>query len=86
MPFIGILLGGISFSSLTLTIGNAVIAYGNFIQAVVNFLIIAWVIFLIVRTINRLQKQPEPEAAAPPALSDEVKLLTEIRDILNDRT
>ena len=54
MPFIGILLGGISFSSLTLTIGNAVIAYGNFIQAVVNFLIIAWVIFLIVRTINRL--------------------------------
>lgn len=82
MPLIGVLLGGIDFSSLSVTIGSAVIAYGMFIQAIVNFLIIAWVVFLIVRALNKMQK-PKPAAPAEPVLpSEEIKLLTEIRDLL----
>lgn len=82
MPLIGILLGGIDFTSLTITIGSAVIAYGNFIQAIINFIIIAFVVFLIVKTINKFQKQQEAAPAVPPEPSDEVKLLSEIRDLL----
>lgn len=82
MPLIGIVLGGIDFSTLTISVGGAVIAYGNFIQAIVNFLIIAWVVFLIVRSINKMQKPMPTEPAAPPEPSDEVKLLTQIRDLL----
>jgi large conductance mechanosensitive channel len=82
MPLIGVLLGGVDFTSLSVTIGSAVIAYGMFIQAIVNFLIIAWVVFLIVRALNKMQK-PKPAAPAEPALpSEEIKLLTEIRDLL----
>ena len=62
---------------------TAVIAYGNFLNALVNFLIIAFVILLLVRTINRLYQAPP---AAPPAPSAEQKLLTEIRDLLAKRT
>ncbi len=79
MPLIGALLGGVDFSSLSVTVGSAVIAYGKFIQAIVNFIIIAFVVFLIVRSINKMQK---PKPAAPPEPSDEVKLLREIRDAL----
>lgn len=82
MPLIGVLLGGVDFTSLTVTVNDAVIAYGNFIQAIVNFVIIAFVVFLIVRSINKMQK-PKPAApVAPPEPSDEVKLLTQIRDLL----
>jgi large conductance mechanosensitive channel len=82
MPLIGIVLGGLDFSSLSITIGSAVLLYGNFIQAIVTFLVIALVVFLIVRTINKMQK-PQPAApAAPPEPSEEVKLLAQIRDLL----
>jgi large conductance mechanosensitive channel len=88
MPFIGVLLGGIDFSSLALTIGEATIAYGKFIQAVINFLIIALVLFLIVRTINQVQRQftkeQDKNAILPPKPSTEEKLLTEIRDLLKE--
>ena len=60
MPLIGLLLGGISFSSLSVTVGEAVIAYGLFIQAIVDFIIVAFVIFLFVRTMNKMKKQPAP--------------------------
>ncbi|MFN2198369.1 MAG: large conductance mechanosensitive channel protein MscL [Anaerolineales bacterium] len=60
MPLIGILLGGIDFSSLVITVGNAQITYGNLIQAIINFLIIAFVLFLIVRAYNSMQKQEKP--------------------------
>ncbi len=80
MPLIGLILGGLSFSSLAITVKDAVIAYGNFIQAVVNFLIVAFVVFLMVRSINKTkQPAPPPAPAEPPA---DVKLLTEIRDLL----
>jgi large conductance mechanosensitive channel len=62
MPLIGLLMGGIDFSSLSITVGDAVVKYGAFIQAVINFLIVAFVIFMLVRTINRLKK-PAPVAA-----------------------
>jgi large conductance mechanosensitive channel len=79
MPLIGILLGGIDLTTLTITIGSAVIAYGLFIQALINFLIIAFVVFLIVRTMNRMKKlQP----VAPPEPPQDVILLGEIRDLL----
>lgn len=79
MPLIGLLLGGIDFTSLSIQVGDASVNYGNFIQAVVNFLIIAFVIFLIVRTANKLQEEEEAAPAAPP---EEVVLLREIRDLL----
>ncbi len=62
MPLIGLLLGGLDFSGLALKVGEASINYGLFIQAVVDFLIVAFVIFLLVRTMNKMKK-PEPVAA-----------------------
>jgi large conductance mechanosensitive channel len=60
MPLIGLMLGGIDFQSLQYQVGDAIIKYGAFIQAVVDFVIIAFVIFLIVRAMNRMKKQPAP--------------------------
>lgn len=85
MPLIGVLLGGLDFTSLSIQIGEAEILYGNFIQATVNFLIIALTIFLVVRGYNSLQREQEEEPAEPPEPSAEEKLLTEIRDILKSR-
>jgi large conductance mechanosensitive channel len=84
MPIIGVIIGGINFTGLALTVGNASITYGNFIQAVINFLIIAFVIFLLVRTLNNMQKRfaREAKAAPPPEAPADVQLLAEIRDLL----
>ncbi len=82
MPIIGVILGGVDFSGLAITFGEANITYGNFIQAVINFLLIALVLFLIVRSINRVIKQKEEAPAEP---TTEEKLLTEIRDLLRQR-
>ena len=96
-PFIGILTGGVEFTQMKYVIAPAVgetpevaILYGNFIQAIVNFLIIAFVVFCMVKMINTMrakmeaQKKKEEEAkpAQPPNPSEEVLLLTEIRDLL----
>ena len=62
MPVIGLVMGGVNFSDLSVTVGAAVIKYGAFIQSIVDFIIVAFVIFLIVRTMNRMKK-PEPAAA-----------------------
>lgn len=61
MPLIGLLLGGLDFSGLTATVGDAVIMYGAFIQAIVDFVIIAFVIFLLIRTMNNMKKQSASE-------------------------
>ena len=84
MPLVGTLMGGFDFSGLVLKFGGATIKYGNFIQTCVNFLIIAWAIFLMVKGINRLKREEAPaEAKAPPR--QEV-LLEEIRDLLKRKT
>ena len=94
MPVIGALFGGIDFSTLKYVvraadeaagIEEAAIKYGSFIQAIVNFLLIAIVIFLLVKGINKMRRKKEEPAPAPapdPEPSEEVKLLTEIRDAL----
>ena len=62
MPLIGLLLGGLNFSDLSITVGDAVVKYGAFIQAIVDFIVIAFVVFMLVRTMNNMKK-PEPAAA-----------------------
>jgi len=81
MPLVGVLIGGIDFSGLSIDVGDAAVLYGNFIQAIVNFLVIAAAMFFVVRTYNQLQKQEKAEPG-PPEPSEEVRLLTEIRDLL----
>jgi len=81
MPLIGVILGGTDFTALAITVKDASITYGNFIQAIINFLIIAFVIFMIVRTANNMKKKEEEKPAAPKGPSTE-ELLAEIRDLL----
>ncbi len=90
MPVVGMALGGVKFSHLqyvlrpaTEEMAEVAIRYGQFIQVSVDFLIIAFAIFFIVRTANSLRKKEEAKPAAPPAPSKEVVLLTEIRDLLS---
>ncbi|MBR1774525.1 MAG: large-conductance mechanosensitive channel protein MscL [Bacteroidales bacterium] len=85
MPLIGVITGGIDFTGLKATIGDANITYGNFIQNVVDFLIIAFCIFMMIKGLNKLSKKKEEEPAAPPAPSKEEVLLTEIRDLLKNQ-
>ena len=87
MPVIGIFVSEASFADLTVTVGSAVVAYGNFIQAVINFLIMAFVVFCMVKGINRLSRKKEeaPPPPPPPAPSQEEKLLTEIRALLREQ-
>ncbi len=85
MPIIGVILGGIDFTSLAITVGSATITYGNFIQAVINFLIIAFVIFLMVKAINKASGAKEEAEEAPAAPPAEEQLLTEIRDLLKSQ-
>ena len=82
MPLLGTLLGGLDFTGLAVQIGQAKIQYGKFIQTCLDFIIIAWAIFLAVKVINRLKRKEEAAPAAPPR--QEV-LLEEIRDLLKQR-
>ena len=80
-PLLGIFMGGVNFGGLSITFGNAHIKYGEFIEASLNFFIVAAVVFLLVQAINKLQvtltgKKKEKK------LTDNIKLLTEIRDLL----
>ncbi|MCM1321805.1 MAG: large-conductance mechanosensitive channel protein MscL [Bacteroides sp.] len=87
MPLIGLALGRLDFAGLSIEIGSSVIKYGNFIQTVVDFLIIAVCIFFVIRVFESFKKkEKEPEENAPaPAKSDEALLLEEIRDLLKER-
>ena len=95
MPPLGVLIGGVDFTALKITLKDAVvdasgtitneavsINYGNFVQAAVDFLIIAFAIFMVIKAMNSLKKKEEAAPAAPPAPSKEEVLLTEIRDLL----
>ena len=81
MPLIGIIIGGLNFSKLTLTVGDAVIAYGTFIQNIVDFLIIALCIFMMIKVLAKFKKKEEVKPE-PVKESEEVVLLREIRDLL----
>ncbi len=85
MPIIGILTGGVDFTGLSYTVGDAAIAYGKFIQAIFSFTIIAFVLFLVIKGMNATKKQTEEAPAVPPAPSSEEILLAEIRDLLKNR-
>ena len=88
MPVIGVLIGGIDFSGLSVTIGSAVIAYGKFLQAIVNFLLVGFTMFLIIKSINSLQKRmvkPKEETPPAPVTPEDILLLREIRDLLKQR-
>ena len=99
MPCIGVLIGGADFANLAITLKAAVVdqagevvqpavlfKYGQFINAIVSFLIITFSIFLAIRALNKLKRKKEEEApAAPPEPSAEEKLLTEIRDLLKEK-
>ena len=65
MPLIGLILGGLDFSSLAITVGNAKVTYGNFISALIDFVIIALVIFLMIKALDKLMKKPAPVIAEP---------------------
>jgi large conductance mechanosensitive channel len=92
MPPIGLLLGGVDFSNLAITLKQAVgetaavsINYGVFINTILDFLIIAFAIFLVVKAMNTAMKKQEAAPAPPPAPTKEELLLTEIRDALRSR-
>ncbi len=86
MPPVGYLVGGVNFTELIATIGGGdkpvTINYGNFLQTVFDFLIIAFCVFLMVKAVNTLYRKDVPKPAEPPA---QEKLLTEIRDLLKSR-
>ncbi|OKP71821.1 MULTISPECIES: large-conductance mechanosensitive channel protein MscL [Paenibacillus] len=88
MPLIGIITGGINLSGLHFTHGKAVVSYGVFLQSVVDFFIIAFSIFMVVKLANRFKRKEtvKVEVVEPPAPSPEAALLIEIRDLLRADT
>lgn len=95
MPPIGWLTGGLDFSDLAITLPRSPMApadaelvtikYGQFITTLISFLIVAWVIFLLVKLINRMKRKQEAAPASAPEKPEDVKLLGEIRDLLKER-
>lgn len=87
-PFLGIILGGMDFTSIAITVGSANIMVGNFIQAIITFLLTAFVIFCIMKLFNQFQKKKEEEVAETPVepeIPADIQLLTEIRDMLKEK-
>ena len=82
MPIVGILLQGVNFATLSFKVGDAEIKYGLFISSIIDFLIIALVMFMIIKAMNNMRKKEAAAPAAPPAPNNEEKLLMEIRDLL----
>lgn len=83
MPLIGVLIGGIDFTNLTFKVKDAVIYYGVFIQNIIDFLIVAFCIFLFIKIINRFNKKEEEKEEKKPDV--QIELLTEIRDLLKKK-
>jgi large conductance mechanosensitive channel len=87
-PLIGVIIGGLDFSGLSIKVGSASIGYGSFIQAVINFLIISFVIFCVIRSFNKISeyaKKKDEEEPAPEATPEDILLLREIRDALANK-
>ena len=90
MPIIGVILGGVNFESLAFQVGEASINYGMFIQAVINFFLIALIIFFALRALLALDKKRGAEdtegVEEEPELPEDIQLLTEIRDLLKEKS
>lgn len=89
-PILGLILGQIDFTSLSITVGGASVTYGNFIQAIITFLITAFTLFLVLKAFNKMsakvKKAEEDAAAAEPApVPEDIQLLTEIRDLMKNK-
>lgn len=84
-PLIGVLIGGLDFSGLSIKVGDATVGYGSFIQAIINFLLISFVIFCVIRSFNKIAKKKSEEPETPPAPPEDVVLLREIRDLLSEQ-
>ncbi|BCG58361.1 large-conductance mechanosensitive channel protein MscL [Paenibacillus sp. URB8-2] len=85
MPVVGLLIGGIDLKGLQYTYGDAVLKYGVFLQSVLDFFIIAFSLFLLVRLAGRFKRKREEAAKADPVPTREELLLTEIRDLLKNK-
>lgn len=89
MPIIGIISGGKSVEDMSVMVGNAAIGYGAFIQAIIDFLLVALVLFFIIKALNKAKNavaKPEEEAPAEPEpVPADIELLTEIRDLLKEK-
>ena len=83
-PLVGLFMGGVDFSGLAYEVGDAVFGYGAFAQSVIDFVIVAFVIFMVVKAINKAQG-PKEEASAEPAGPTELDILKEIRDEMKKR-
>lgn len=83
-PIIGLIVGGVDFSSLSITFKDTKIMYGAFIQSVIDFLIVAFCLFLVVKAVNKVTHKDKKEEPAKPVESAELKTLKEIRDLLKD--
>lgn len=81
-PVIGMICGGIDFSAMAITVGSAELLIGKFIMAIINFLLVALVLFCIIRAMNKFKKKEEEAPAEEPAPDEQTVLLTEIRDLL----
>ena len=86
MPIIGVIIGGLDFTSLSIKIKDSEILYGSFIQNIVDFLIIAVCIFTVIKIMNKFKKQKPVEEPKPVEIPEDIKLLTEIRDLLKKET
>ncbi len=88
MPIIGVIIGGLNFAGLSITIGSAAIGYGKFLQAIVNFLLIGLTMFLVIKSITSVEKRlakPKVETPPAPVTPEDILLLREIRDLLKQR-
>lgn len=84
-PLIGLVMGGVDFSGLAVTVGEANVKYGAFIQSIIDFLIIAFVIFLFVRLLGKLKRKEEIKPEEGPTIDSKEELLIEIRDLLKQQ-
>ena len=84
-PLLGIIMGGINFADIIVKVGSAKVEIGLFIQAIINFLITAFVLFLVVKFFNSFKKKAEEAPAAPAPPPEDIVLLTEIRDLLKEK-
>ena len=82
MPLVGVIIGGLDFTSLSIKIKDSEILYGSFIQNIVDFLIIAACIFTVIKVMNKFKKQKPTEEPKTVETPEDIKLLTEIRDLL----